>query len=157
MALIKCVDCGAEFSERANACPKCGGPNENLAITKQIYTTDSTPNSQQDSAKVAPCGRLVLRRQKCYRCSLAAFEILIDRELVGRIKNGRGVVISDLSVGKHELVFDHPMTRAVGGSLHEVGRKGAGGKSFEIHPLKTTEIIFKYGWTGLIYLSSRVY
>ena len=28
MALIKCEDCGKEFSDKANACPNCGCPNE---------------------------------------------------------------------------------------------------------------------------------
>ena len=27
MALIKCSECGKEFSDQANACPACGGPS----------------------------------------------------------------------------------------------------------------------------------
>ena len=33
MALIKCSECGADISEKASECPKCGCP---LDITKQI-------------------------------------------------------------------------------------------------------------------------
>lgn len=35
MALIKCSECGADISERASMCPKCGCP---LDITKQIIS-----------------------------------------------------------------------------------------------------------------------
>lgn len=35
MALIKCSECGADISEKASACPKCGCP---LDITKQIIS-----------------------------------------------------------------------------------------------------------------------
>ena len=37
MALIKCIDCGKEYSERANACPNCGCPTE--AILTEIQNT----------------------------------------------------------------------------------------------------------------------
>ena len=40
MALIKCEDCGKEFSDKASACPNCGCPNdikiENLKTVKII-------------------------------------------------------------------------------------------------------------------------
>lgn len=35
MALIKCSECGADVSEKASACPKCGCP---LDITKQVMS-----------------------------------------------------------------------------------------------------------------------
>lgn len=35
MALIKCSECGADISEKASACPKCGCP---LDITKQVMS-----------------------------------------------------------------------------------------------------------------------
>ena len=35
MALIKCPECGADISEKASACPKCGCP---LDITKQVMS-----------------------------------------------------------------------------------------------------------------------
>ena len=33
MALVKCSECGADVSEKASICPKCGCP---LDITKQV-------------------------------------------------------------------------------------------------------------------------
>lgn len=32
MGLIKCPDCGKEFSERANACPNCGCPKDSILM-----------------------------------------------------------------------------------------------------------------------------
>lgn len=37
MALIKCVECGKEISELADACPHCGNP-----INKKIQTIEGT-------------------------------------------------------------------------------------------------------------------
>ena len=33
MALIKCSECGADISDKAEVCPKCGCP---LEVTKQV-------------------------------------------------------------------------------------------------------------------------
>jgi len=35
MALINCDECRKEFSDKANACPNCGCPNENLQIQEK--------------------------------------------------------------------------------------------------------------------------
>ena len=40
MALIKCVDCGKELSDRANACPNCGCPIENSLVTENSSTVE---------------------------------------------------------------------------------------------------------------------
>lgn len=37
MALIKCKECGKEFSDRAEACPQCGNPNIIINNDKKIY------------------------------------------------------------------------------------------------------------------------
>ena len=42
VGLIRCQDCGSDFSKRANACPKCGGPNDLLA-TKSSESKLSKP------------------------------------------------------------------------------------------------------------------
>lgn len=39
-ALIKCADCGADVSDRAPTCPRCGGP-----IEREIVTTQQTGKS----------------------------------------------------------------------------------------------------------------
>ena len=79
---------------------------------------------------------------------VVTIQILLDRVVVGEVKNGCELTIPDISVGKHELVLDSTAVRFLGGELKEVGRKGAPGKTIEIHPSKTLEIEFKIGWTG---------
>jgi len=61
MALIKCSDCGNEYSDRADICPKCGCPNDvkrkakrnryleiqrkkNVADTIAVYKRDNVCN-----------------------------------------------------------------------------------------------------------------
>lgn len=34
MALIKCTECGKEFSDKASACPNCGCPTEKMDLPK---------------------------------------------------------------------------------------------------------------------------
>lgn len=40
MALIKCEDCGKEFSDKANACPNCGCPNEKNNKSELLFKTN---------------------------------------------------------------------------------------------------------------------
>lgn len=44
MALIKCSECGADISEKANICPKCGCP---LDITKQIIANTKKKHNRK--------------------------------------------------------------------------------------------------------------
>lgn len=39
MALIKCSECGKEFSDKANACPNCACPNDNIIKNKSNLHT----------------------------------------------------------------------------------------------------------------------
>jgi Ni,Fe-hydrogenase I cytochrome b subunit len=41
MAMIKCEDCGKEYSDKASKCPNCGCPNPNLSDEDRdvVYTT----------------------------------------------------------------------------------------------------------------------
>lgn len=36
MALIKCPDCGKEFSETASVCPQCGYKKKNAEVKEQM-------------------------------------------------------------------------------------------------------------------------
>ena len=153
MALIICIDCGAEFSDRAVACPKCGGPNESLVAPQKVQV--NTHNTVSDSSQSDLAGRLVVKRKASFIGCLGAIQILLDRIVVGEVKNGCEIFIPDISVGKHELVLDSTMARFLGGELKEVGRKGAAGSTIEIHPSKTLEIEFKIGWTGCAFLSKK--
>lgn len=39
MALIKCSECGKEFSDKANACPNCACPVEQSIETRKVIIT----------------------------------------------------------------------------------------------------------------------
>lgn len=45
MAMIKCAECGKEFSDRANACPNCGCPIEYQAEKSIAENTTPQINS----------------------------------------------------------------------------------------------------------------
>ena len=40
MALIKCIECGKEFSEFAKECPQCGMPTKLLMAKNETHTKD---------------------------------------------------------------------------------------------------------------------
>ena len=51
MALIKCPECGKEYSEKAATCPNCGAPNDLLNgsqqnLNDQLQTSDTTKKKQ---------------------------------------------------------------------------------------------------------------
>ncbi|WP_301955878.1 hypothetical protein [uncultured Eubacterium sp.] len=48
MAMIKCVECGKEFSDRASACPECGCPTE-YSVDSNNVASDSDGFVEQDS------------------------------------------------------------------------------------------------------------
>ena len=55
MALIKCPECGAEISDKATVCPKCG----NLTNVDSI-TVAEVKEEQQTNNKVYPMSRTIL-------------------------------------------------------------------------------------------------
>lgn len=64
MALIKCLECGKEFSDKAAACPNCGCP-VNHAKNAQELPDDEKP----DLFKCTECGRpLPVGIDKCIYC-----------------------------------------------------------------------------------------
>lgn len=48
MAIIKCVECGKEFSDKASACPECGCPTE-YSVDSNDATSNSDEFVEQDS------------------------------------------------------------------------------------------------------------
>ena len=42
MAMIKCEDCGNEYSDKAARCPKCGCPNKEISKTMAVWKTGRT-------------------------------------------------------------------------------------------------------------------
>ena len=49
--LTRCPDCGSDFSKRANACPKCGGPNELVAT---IISESKPLQTEIEQKKIHP-------------------------------------------------------------------------------------------------------
>ena len=42
MALIKCEDCGKEYSDKAEKCPECSCPNPNFKKEEDVVTKEIT-------------------------------------------------------------------------------------------------------------------
>ena len=53
MALIKCLECGHEISDKAVSCPKCGCP---IFRTKQIICSECGSNISQADEFCPNCG-----------------------------------------------------------------------------------------------------
>ena len=53
MALIKCTECGKEFSDKASQCPNCGCPTNEIVENSYASdaTTDSAPISNNEEPK----------------------------------------------------------------------------------------------------------
>lgn len=49
MALIKCEDCGKEFSDKASACPNCGCPNEKNNKSELLFKTNWNGGVRKDN------------------------------------------------------------------------------------------------------------
>ncbi|NCC02165.1 MAG: hypothetical protein EOM34_16165 [Clostridia bacterium] len=50
MALIKCTECGKEFSDKADACPNCGCPTEKMTTPEQKEEIAETKEQASDSS-----------------------------------------------------------------------------------------------------------
>lgn len=57
MALIKCSECGADISEKASACPKCGCP---LNITKQIISDTKKKHNKKIITTIIICFAIII-------------------------------------------------------------------------------------------------
>ncbi len=57
MALIKCSECGADISDKASACPKCGCP---LNITKQIISDTKKKQSKKIITTIIICFAIII-------------------------------------------------------------------------------------------------
>ncbi len=55
MALIKCIECGKEFSDKAQACPNCACPVSEMVVQKEVVIEDgvkvSTKQAFEEYAK----------------------------------------------------------------------------------------------------------
>ena len=60
MALIKCVECGQEYSDKAEACPKCACPTT-AQITKE-KVEEVEPEVIEEEEQTAKKERITLRK-----------------------------------------------------------------------------------------------
>lgn len=81
MALIKCEDCGKEFSDKASACPNCGCP-----ITKETK-------------------KVTFHREYNWHGNLLKYGILVDGKEIGGVNANESVEL-DLELGKHTIVVN---------------------------------------------------
>lgn len=49
MALIKCIECGKEFSDKASACPNCACPVSEMTVKKEVAIEDGALVSTKDA------------------------------------------------------------------------------------------------------------
>lgn len=52
MAIIKCIECGKEFSDKAVACPNCGCPTSEMISAEQENETTNIPEELTEEQKL---------------------------------------------------------------------------------------------------------
>ena len=82
MALIKCPECGKEFSDKANACPNCACPVE------------------REKRKV------VIEREKGFMGKANVPVTYIDDMLIGNLKVGTKLE-AEVPIGEHNLIMEY--------------------------------------------------
>ena len=65
MALIKCVECGKEFSDRAESCPNCGCP-----------TSDTKRHERELKIMLEPVVQEYAAKFKCKECGGTEFHLV---------------------------------------------------------------------------------
>lgn len=85
MGLIKCIECGNDVSEYADACPKCGCP---ISITKNKTIKNEYKKNNQIS------------NEKCPLCSGTKPHIIVDN--IKEVCQICGYVFNEDYVKKHE-------------------------------------------------------
>lgn len=111
MALIRCPECGKEFSDKAQACPNCGCPkNEINKEPKEL-----SPEDQPDLFRCVECGRpLPTGIDKCIYCGhsyekLNGYENETNSGITGR-KNVKCPICGSKYIG---IQNDIPLYRKI--------------------------------------------
>ena len=100
MALIKCPECGKEFSDKATYCPNCACPVEQMNfetienVTEEILTTESAPEQSSKKKKLIPVIAGVV--------IVAVIGIIVYNLSVIKPKNTYEEAVSLLEEGKYE-------------------------------------------------------
>lgn len=90
MALIKCSECGKEFSDKASACPNCACPIENNLATRKV---------------------VIEHKKMGFLGSGVEIFIYIDNKMVGKTKSGMTLEL-DVPIGKHNIYLEMPTDQA---------------------------------------------
>ena len=77
MALITCPECGKEYSDKANACPNCGCPTNNVSVQKYDIQADVAMNKEMMRIE-----ELKLEYDKIHRIPMFVYSLL---QLAGMI------------------------------------------------------------------------
>lgn len=60
MSLIKCTECGKEFSDKASACPNCGCPIGDIISSVQTGVDANVTNELNSASKKKPCKKAII-------------------------------------------------------------------------------------------------
>jgi len=60
MGLVTCTDCGADVSDRALACPKCGGPIDNAGASQGTAIQQAQTSQSSSASRINPGDKVVL-------------------------------------------------------------------------------------------------
>ena len=90
MALIKCTECGKEFSDKAPACPNCGCPTD--VIVGAIEEEEQVTPSMLETMMMAKAGK---RCPKCHKMNIS-----IENREVGTKGKEKTVIKEKSAAGK---------------------------------------------------------
>ena len=60
MAMIKCKECGYEYSDKADSCPKCGCPIRDSREFGKVYESTSSERSKEEKKTGLAIASMVL-------------------------------------------------------------------------------------------------
>ena len=97
---MNCQKCGNVLLQNEQYCGKCGAPVSNL--NSNVNNEQSFNYSNVNNSYGPTKYKLILNRKKSFVGSLISFDIYIDNEKVGQIKNGETVELQ-VSSGDHQI------------------------------------------------------
>jgi len=96
MALIKCIECGKEISDKAAACPNCGSP-----------------------VQAPGCIVHFERKKAMFIGSAVSGNVIVDGKLVGSASNGASFDV-ELSYGTHSVSIESSIAGRMGSNRSTV-------------------------------------
>ena len=89
MALIKCAECGKEFSDKAKACPNCACPLDEKTT------------------------KITFVREKIMKLSAVDINLFYDNDIsIGTLKNNSSIEY-DMPLGNHKLIIERVIPQGV--------------------------------------------